>query len=143
MYRCRMLPVTHSATSDRAKAVIGVVERTVHYFVLDLPHSDGCFVKAYSAETTEAFCDGCQGRGARPLDTMGGHDDAMPSPCTCMYAALFADHPLRRIARDGNASVAVVNHRRRFFSMMLCRQDDNAYTCDRCHRCIVHFGQVP
>ena len=30
----------------------------VHYFVLDLPHSDACFVKAYPAETTEAFCDG-------------------------------------------------------------------------------------
>ena len=28
------------------------------YFVLDLPHSDACFVKAYPAETTEAFCDG-------------------------------------------------------------------------------------
>ena len=27
-------------------------------FVLDLPHSDGCFVKAYPAETTEAFLDG-------------------------------------------------------------------------------------
>ena len=34
------------------------MERTVHYFVLDLPHSDGCFVNAYPAETTEAFCDG-------------------------------------------------------------------------------------
>ena len=34
------------------------MEQTVHYFVLDLPHSDGCFVKAYPAETTEAFCDG-------------------------------------------------------------------------------------
>ena len=30
----------------------------MHYFVLDLPHSDGCFVKAYPAETTEAFLDG-------------------------------------------------------------------------------------
>ena len=47
-----------SATSARAKAVIGGVEQTVHYFVLDLPHSDACFVKAYPAETTEAFCDG-------------------------------------------------------------------------------------
>ena len=28
------------------------------YFILDLPHSDGCFVKAYPAETTEAFLDG-------------------------------------------------------------------------------------
>ena len=39
-------------------AVIAGVERKVHYFVLDLPHSDGCFVKAYPAETTEAFLDG-------------------------------------------------------------------------------------
>ena len=42
----------------QAKAVIGGVERKIHYFVLDLPHSDGCYVKAYPAETTEAFCDG-------------------------------------------------------------------------------------
>ena len=42
----------------QASAVIGGVEQRVHYFVLDLPHSDGCFVKAYPAETTEAFCDG-------------------------------------------------------------------------------------
>jgi transposase len=25
---------------------------------MDLPHSDACFVVAYPAETTEAFCDG-------------------------------------------------------------------------------------
>ena len=42
----------------QAKAIIGGVERKIHYFVLDLPHSDGCFVKAYPAETTEAFSDG-------------------------------------------------------------------------------------
>ena len=42
----------------QAKAVIGGVEQAIHYFVLDLPHSDACFVKAYPAETTEAFCDG-------------------------------------------------------------------------------------
>jgi hypothetical protein len=29
-----------------------------HYFCMDLPHSDGCFVRAYPAETAEAFCDG-------------------------------------------------------------------------------------
>ena len=33
-----------------ALVVIGGVERKAHYFVLDLPHSDGCFVKAYPAE---------------------------------------------------------------------------------------------
>ena len=41
-----------------ALAVIGGVEQKAHYFVLDLPHSDGCFIKAYLAETTEAFLDG-------------------------------------------------------------------------------------
>ena len=42
----------------RRWAVVAGVERKVHYLVLDLPHSDGCFVKAYPAETTEAFLDG-------------------------------------------------------------------------------------
>ena len=40
-----------------ALAVIGGVERKVHFFAFDLPHSDACFVVAYPAETTEAFCD--------------------------------------------------------------------------------------
>jgi hypothetical protein len=34
------------------------VERKLHFFAFDLPHSDACFVAAYPAETTEAFCDG-------------------------------------------------------------------------------------
>ena len=41
-----------------ALVIIGGVEQKAHCFVLDLPHSDGCFVKAYQAETTEAFLDG-------------------------------------------------------------------------------------
>ena len=41
-----------------AFVVIGGVEQKAHCFVLDLPHSDGCFVKACPAETTEAFLDG-------------------------------------------------------------------------------------
>ena len=57
------VPLTHPpghAQCDfgQARGVIGGVERAIHYFVLDLAHSDGCFVKAYPAETTEAFCDG-------------------------------------------------------------------------------------
>ena len=34
----------------QALVVVGGVERKVHCFVLNLPHSDGCFVKAYPAE---------------------------------------------------------------------------------------------
>jgi len=41
-----------------ALAEIGGVERKIHYFAMDLPHSDACFVQAYPAETTEAFCAG-------------------------------------------------------------------------------------
>ena len=41
-----------------ALAIISGVEQKAHCFVIDLPHSDGCFVKAYPAETTEAFLDG-------------------------------------------------------------------------------------
>jgi len=41
-----------------ALAVIGGVRQKIHFFCLDLPHSDACFVKAYARETTEAFLDG-------------------------------------------------------------------------------------
>ena len=30
----------------------------LHVFCFDLPQSDACFIKAYAAETTEAFLDG-------------------------------------------------------------------------------------
>ena len=38
--------------------MIAGVKRKIHFFVLDLPHSDGIFVKAYPAEIIVAFCDG-------------------------------------------------------------------------------------
>ena len=41
-----------------ALAFIAGKKQKIHYFALDLPHSDACFVTAYPAETTEAFCDG-------------------------------------------------------------------------------------
>ena len=50
------VPLAHDP--GEALVVIGGVEQKAHCFVLDLPHSDGCFVKAYPAETTEAFLDG-------------------------------------------------------------------------------------
>src|ERR1700692_4521134 len=46
------------AAFAEALAVIGGVEQKIHSFAMDLPHSDGCFVQAYPAETTEAFCAG-------------------------------------------------------------------------------------
>ena len=57
------MPLSHPpghAQCDFGEAlvIIGGVEQKAHCFVLNLPHSDGCFVKAYPAETTEAFLDG-------------------------------------------------------------------------------------
>jgi transposase len=46
------------ADFGEAVAVIGGVERNIHFFAMDLPHSDAGFVQAYPAETTEAFCAG-------------------------------------------------------------------------------------
>src|SRR3546814_6136009 len=40
-----------------ALVVIAGIERKAHFFAMDLPHSDTCFVKAYPAEIGEAFCD--------------------------------------------------------------------------------------
>ena len=57
------VPLAHppghaQADFGEALGVIGGVERKIHFFAIDLPHSDACFVVAYPAETTEAFCDG-------------------------------------------------------------------------------------
>ena len=57
------VPLAHPAGHAQADfgeawAVIGGVTRKVRFFVVALPHSDAIFVKAYPAETAEAFCDG-------------------------------------------------------------------------------------
>ena len=57
------VPLRHDAGHAQADfgealAVIGGMERKVHFFAMDLPHSDAGFVQAYPAETTEAFCAG-------------------------------------------------------------------------------------
>jgi transposase len=57
------VPLVHppghgQADFGEAQVVIGGVEETAHFLAVDLPHSDACFVQAYPAETTEAFCEG-------------------------------------------------------------------------------------
>ncbi|MEO6352707.1 MAG: IS21 family transposase [Burkholderiaceae bacterium] len=41
-----------------ADGYIGGKKVRFHYFCLDMPHSDACFVKAYPTEDTESFLDG-------------------------------------------------------------------------------------
>lgn len=57
------IPLYHSPGGAQvdfgeAQAVIGGIQQKVHLFIMDIPHSDGCFVKAYFHENSESFCDG-------------------------------------------------------------------------------------
>jgi len=57
------VPLAHppghaQADFGEAVAVIGGVRQKIHFFCLDLPHSDSGFLKAYPAERIEAFLDG-------------------------------------------------------------------------------------
>jgi transposase len=57
------VPLAHGpghaqADFGEADAIIAGVKRRVHFFAMDLPHSDACFVTAYPAAVTEAWLDG-------------------------------------------------------------------------------------
>ncbi len=57
------VPLAHppghaQADFGEAVVIIGGVEQKAHFFVMDLPHSDACFVRAYPAATAEAWTDG-------------------------------------------------------------------------------------
>ena len=57
------VPLAHPAGHAQvdfgeAIGVIGGVRQKIHFFCMDVPQSDAPFVKAYPAETTEAFLDG-------------------------------------------------------------------------------------
>lgn len=57
------VPLSHPAGHAQvdfgeAIGIIGGVRQKIHFFCMDLPQSDAPFIKAYPAETTEAFLDG-------------------------------------------------------------------------------------
>jgi len=57
------VPLAHPpghAQADFGEAIVIIngVEQKAHFFVMDLPHSDACFVRAYPAATAEAWMDG-------------------------------------------------------------------------------------
>ena len=117
------VPLTHppghaQVDFGEALAVIGGVERKIHFLAMSLPHSDACFVKAYPGETTEAFCDGhvsgfsffggvprsilydnTRIGGPHPGDGVSGHVcSASYDPITCSRTALAA--PARGTTRE-------------------------------------------
>ena len=91
------VPLTHppghaQVDFGEALAVIGGVERTIHFLAMSLPHSDACFVKAYPGETTEAFCD--------------GHVSSSPSSAVCRARSFRTTPGLLWPASSVTASVS-------------------------------------
>jgi transposase len=93
--------------------VIGGVRMKLHVFCFDLPQSDPCFVKAYPAETTEAFLDGHVSAfvffGGVPLSILY---DNSPRSLTAIASLKIA---VARILGDGKrlrtpAFTALVSH---------------------------------
>ena len=61
------VPLVHppghaQADFGEAIGIIGGVERKIHFFAFDLPHSDACFVVGYPAETTKPSATATFGR---------------------------------------------------------------------------------
>ena len=59
--RDMFVPLAHppghaQADFGEAVAIIGGVEQKAHFFLMDLPHSDACFVRAYPAAIASATC---------------------------------------------------------------------------------------
>jgi transposase len=75
-----------------ALVVIGGIEQKAHFQCMDLPHSDDCFVMAFPAENSEAFCE--------------GHDQAVAYfdgvPRTILYDNTWI--AVKEITGEGNGS---------------------------------------
>ena len=90
-------PAGHAqADFGEAMVVIGGVEQKAYFFALDLPHSDGCYVRAYPAANTEAWLDGhvhaFRFFGAVPQSIV--YDDDK-----CLVAKLMPDGTRKRTQR--------------------------------------------
>ena len=92
------VPLAHppghaQADFGEAVVIIGGVEQKAHFFVLDLPHSDACFVRAYPAATGEAWMDGHVHAfaffGGVPLSVLYDND-------RCLVSKILADGTRQR-----------------------------------------------
>lgn len=92
------VPLAHPpghAQADFGEAIVFIdgVEQKAHFFVMDLPHSDACFVRAYPAATAEAWMDGHVHAfaffGGVPLSVLHDND-------RCLVAKILPDGTRQR-----------------------------------------------
>ncbi|WP_346137064.1 IS21 family transposase, partial [Streptomyces carpaticus] len=95
------VPLSHppghaQADFGEALVVIGGVEQKAHFFALDLPHSDACYIRAYPAANTEAWLDGHVHAfaffGAVPQSVLYDND-------RCLVARILPDGSRQRTQR--------------------------------------------
>ena len=95
------VPLSHppghaQADFGEALVVIGGVEQKAYFFAFDLPHSDGCYVRAYPAANTEAWLDGHVHAfaffGAVPQSVLYDND-------RCLVAKIMPDKTRKRTRR--------------------------------------------
>jgi transposase len=107
------VPLSHppgDAQADFGEAVVVIagVEQKAHFFVMDLPHSDAYFVRAYPAATAEAWMDGHVRAfaffGGVPLSVLYDNDRCLVSKIqpdgTRIRAALFSGLQSHYLFRD-------------------------------------------
>lgn len=94
------VPLAHPpghAQADFGEALVRIagVEQKTHFFVLDLPHSDACYVRAYPAAVAEAWVDGhihaFAFLGAVPQSILYDND-------RCLVAKILPDGTRKRAA---------------------------------------------
>lgn len=92
------VPLSHApghgqADFGEAQVIIAGVLQKAHFFVLDLPHSDACYVRAYPRAVTEAWLDGHNHAfaffGAVPLSMLYDND-------RCLVARIQSDGTRKR-----------------------------------------------
>jgi len=92
------VPLAHppgdaQADFGEATMIIDGVEQKAHFFVLDLPHSDACFVRAYPAATAEAWMDG----HVRAFAFFGGvPQSVLYDNDRCLVSKILADGTRKR-----------------------------------------------
>ena len=107
------VPLAHPpghAQADFGEAVVVIagVEQKAHFFVMDLPHSDAYFVRAYPAATAEAWMDGHVRAfaffGGVPQSVLYDNDGCLVSKIqpdgTRIRAALFSGLQSHYLFRD-------------------------------------------
>jgi transposase len=153
------VPLAHppghaQADFGEAIVIIGGVEQKAHFFVMDLPHSDACFVRAYPAATAEAWMDGHVHAfaffGGVPLSVLYDNDRCLVSKIlpdgtrkrATLFSALQSHYLFRdRYGRPGKGNdkgsvEGLVGYARRNFMVPIPRfaswEAFNAYLQARC-----------